>query len=86
MVAEHESADELVSILQELVGQRQFLLDAIIADANMTDVDYLQLQLELTLEFTDKANIIMADRQALLHAGSKNKRQISVYKTIDLNR
>ena len=84
--AEEPQTDELVSNLQVLVGERQLLLDVLVADANMTDVEYLQLQLDLTQEYTSKASVVMADRQTLLHAGSKNKRQISVYKTIDSNR
>jgi|OM-RGC.v1.029601769 hypothetical protein len=84
--AEYPQTDELVSNLQVLVGERQLLLNVLVADASMTDADYLQCQLDLTKEFTIKANHIMADRQALLHAGSKNKRQISVYETIDSNR
>ncbi|MCU8000001.1 flagella biosynthesis chaperone for FliD, FliT [Shewanella sp. SM101] len=84
--AEESQSDELVSNLQVLVGERQILLNVLVADANMTDVDYLQHQLELTQEYTGKASVVMADRQALLHAGNKNKRQISVYETIDLNR
>ncbi|MBS0043690.1 flagella biosynthesis chaperone for FliD, FliT [Shewanella sp. M16] len=84
--AEEPQSDELVSNLQVLVGERQILLNVLVADANMTDVDYLQHQLELTQEYTSKASVVMADRQALLHAGNKNKRQISVYETIDLNR
>ncbi|MGL5025679.1 MAG: flagella biosynthesis chaperone for FliD, FliT [Shewanella oncorhynchi] len=84
--AEEMQTDELVSNLQVLVGERQILLNVLVADANMTDVEYLQHQLELTQEYTSKASVVMADRQALLHAGNKNKRQISVYETIDLNR
>ncbi|MBW3526274.1 flagella biosynthesis chaperone for FliD, FliT [Shewanella sp. NKUCC05_KAH] len=84
--AEEPQSDELVSNLQVLVGERQILLNVLVADANITDVDYLQHQLELTQEYTSKASVVMADRQALLHAGNKNKRQISVYETIDLNR
>lgn len=84
--AESPQSDELVSNLQVLVGERQILLNVLVADANMTDVDYLQHQLELTQEYTGKASVVMADRQTLLHAGNKNKRQISVYETIDLNR
>lgn len=84
--AEEPQTDELVSNLQVLVGERQLLLDVLVADANMTDVEYLQRQLDLTQEYTSKASVVMADRQTLLHAGSKNKRQISVYKTIDSNR
>lgn len=84
--AEEPESDDLVSNLQVLIVERQLLLNVLVADANMTDVDYLQLQLQLTQEYTSKASIVMADRQALLHTGNKNKRQISVYETIDLNR
>lgn len=84
--AEDPQTDELVSNLQVLVGERQLLLDVLARDTNILDVEYLQQQLNLTKEFTAKASHIMADRQALLYAGSKNKRQISVYETIDSNR
>lgn len=84
--AEDLQTDDLVSNLHIMVGERQLLLNVLVTDADMTDANYLQSQLELTQYFTSKASIIMADRQALLHAGSKNKRQISVYETIDSNR
>jgi hypothetical protein len=86
IAAEDPQTDELVSNLQALVGERQLLLDVLVTDTNILDVEYLQGQLDLTKEFTVKASHIMADRQALLYAGSKNKRQISVYETIDSNR
>lgn len=84
--AEDLQTDDLVSNLHMMVGERQLLLNVLVTDADMTDANYLQRQLELTQDFTSKASIIMADRQALLHAGSKNKRKISVYETIDSNR
>lgn len=84
--AEDVQTDDLVSNLHVMVGERQLLLNVLVTDADMTDANYLQRQLELTQDFTSKAIIIMADRQALLHAGSKNKRKISVYETIDSNR
>jgi len=84
--AEDLQTDDLVSNLHIMVGERQLLLNVLVTDADMTDANYLQRQLELTQDFTSKASIIMADRQALLHAGSKNKRKISVYETIDSNR
>ncbi|MGI2166381.1 flagella biosynthesis chaperone for FliD, FliT [Shewanella oncorhynchi] len=84
--AEDLQTDDLVSNLHIMVGERQLLLNVLVTDADMTDANYLQRQLELTQDFTSKAIIIMADRQALLHAGSKNKRKISVYETIDSNR
>ncbi|MFB2721295.1 flagella biosynthesis chaperone for FliD, FliT [Shewanella xiamenensis] len=84
--AENPQTDDLVSNLQSMVDERQLLLNVLVADANMTDANYLQRQLEFTQDFSKKASIIMADRQALLHASNKNKRQISVYETIDSNR
>ncbi|WP_198780524.1 flagella biosynthesis chaperone for FliD, FliT [Shewanella putrefaciens] len=84
--AEDFQTDDLVYNLHIMVGERQLLLNVLVTDADMTDANYLQRQLELTQDFTSKASIIMADRQALLHAGSKNKRKISVYETIDSNR
>ncbi|MFB2679578.1 flagella biosynthesis chaperone for FliD, FliT [Shewanella mangrovisoli] len=84
--AEDVQTDDLVSNLQSMVEERQLLLNVLVADTNMTDANYLQRQLALTQDFSKKASIIMADRQALLHASSKNKRQISVYETIDSNR
>lgn len=84
--AEDESSDELVSNLQELVRARQLLLDALLADESMTDRTYLQAQLELTRQFASQSTGLRADRQELLHLGSKSKRQINVYKTIDANR
>jgi len=84
--AEDAQTDDLVSNLQCMVDERQLLLNVLVADANMTDADYLQRQLALTQDFSKKASLLMADRQALLHASSKNKRQISVYETIDSNR
>lgn len=84
--AEDVRTDDLVSNLQSMVEERQLLLNVLVADTNMTDANYLQSQLAYTQDFSKKASIIMADRQALLHASSKNKRQISVYETIDSNR
>lgn len=84
--AEDLQTDDLVSNLHIMVGERQLLLNVLVTDADMTDANYLQRQLEFTQDFSKKASIIMADRQALLHASNKNKRQISVYETIDSNR
>lgn len=84
--AEDLQTDDLVSNLHVMVGERQLLLNVLVTDADITDANYFQRQLELTQDFTSKASAIMADRQALLHAGSKNKRKISVYETIDSNR
>ena len=84
--AEETQSDDMVSNLLKLVGERQVLLSLLLNDDKMDDADYLQYQLDLTETFTIQSNVIMADRQALLHASSKNKRQINVYETIDSNR
>ena len=84
--AEELQSDDLVSNLLVLVGERQVLLSLLLNDDKIDDTDYLQHQLDLTEKFTIQSNVIMADRQALLHASSKNKRQINVYETIDSNR
>lgn len=86
LAAEEESADTLVSELQTLVGKRQLLLNALLADDSFTDRDYLQQQLDLTREFSRQSTEMRAHRQALLHLGSKSKRQLNVYKAIDANR
>ncbi|MGI1944575.1 flagella biosynthesis chaperone for FliD, FliT [Shewanella morhuae] len=84
--AEELQSDDLVSNLLSLVGERQVLVSLLLSDDKMDDADYLQHQLDLTKTFTIQSNVIMADRQALLHVSSKNKRQINVYETIDSNR
>lgn len=84
--AEEPQSDDMVSNLLKLVGERQVLLSLLLNDDKMDDADYLQYQLDLNETFTIQSNVIMADRQALLHASSKNKRQINVYETIDSNR
>ncbi|MCS6191564.1 flagella biosynthesis chaperone for FliD, FliT [Shewanella baltica] len=83
---DNENIDFLVLKLQEFVGQRQLLLEALVADEQFVDRDYLQLQFSLTQACTEKANIFLLDRQALLHAGSNSQRHINVYKSIDANR
>lgn len=84
--AEHESTDELVLTLQELVNKRQLLLNVLLQDETTLDAEFLSQQLELTKQFGSLASEIMAERQALLAIGNKNKRQINVYQTIDANR
>lgn len=83
---DNENIDFLVLKLQEFVGQRQLLLEALVADEQFVDRDYLQLQFSLTQACTEKANVFLLDRQALLHAGSNSQRHINVYKSIDANR
>lgn len=84
--AEDESTDELVSYLQELVGKRQVLLNSVFEHATAANAAELQQQLQMTQSFEAKAVMIKEHRQALLHVGRKNKRQLNVYKTIDSNR
>ncbi|MFC3140833.1 flagella biosynthesis chaperone for FliD, FliT [Shewanella submarina] len=84
--AEDETVDNLVSDLLALVGKRQLLLNTLLADESFTDKAYLQQQLALTESFTRQSTEMRAHRQALLHLGSKSKRQVNVYKAIDANR
>ena len=84
--AEEENADNLVSDLLALVGKRQLLLNSLLADKRFSDKAYLQKQLALTETFVHQSTEMRAHRQALLHLGSKSKRQLNVYKAIDANR
>ncbi len=84
--AEDSASDDLVSNLQLLVEERQQLLSQLTADVEPANADYLQRQLSLTQDFARRASVIMADRQALLQLGSRNKRKIGVYQSIDSNR
>jgi len=83
---EDEKSDDLVSELQTKVDERQLLLTELLDDASMTDRNYLERQLMLSNDFCQRALAIKAQRQVLLHSGSKNKRQLDVYKTIDADR
>ncbi|CAM3997064.1 MULTISPECIES: hypothetical protein [Shewanella] len=84
--AEQEDADELVSNLLDLVGQRQLLLDKVLASPKEEDRALLQSQLELTSSFTTQAVNLLKHRQELLHVGRKSQRQLNVYKSIDAER
>lgn len=84
--AEDESADILVSKLLEQVKQRQVLLNTLVVESTENDRVYLDKQFDLTKVFIEKSNVIQSERQALLHAANINKRQINVYKAIDLDR
>ncbi|RTR32583.1 flagella biosynthesis chaperone for FliD, FliT [Shewanella atlantica] len=81
-----DSGDELVSNLQDLLSQRQKLLELLVLDSQFVDRDYLELQLKLTQKYTVQANKVMRHRQNLLHNGKVSQRQINVYKTIGSNR
>ncbi|ABM00509.1 hypothetical protein SHAM105786_14045 [Shewanella amazonensis] len=84
--AEDESADDLVSQLQEMILKRQFLLQKTEAGQEDEDRYFLNKELRLSQEFLAKATALRDHRQQLLHAGSKSKRQLNVYRTIDANR
>ncbi|QFU23496.1 hypothetical protein FM038_015840 [Shewanella eurypsychrophilus] len=84
--AEEEGSDKLVSSLHELIGERQSLLDSFLAISSERDRAELEIQLVYTLDFEVKAKKILEHRKALLHLGSKSKRQLNVYKAIDANR
>ncbi|ABV37676.1 conserved hypothetical protein [Shewanella sediminis HAW-EB3] len=80
--AENETADELVLNLQELVEQRQLLLDELLTSPKDEDRPVLESQLALTQQFEQQAKRVLLHRQELLHLGRKSKRQINVYKSI----
>lgn len=80
--AEDDSSDDMVLNLQELVDERQILLDKLLSSISLEDKPELEKQLLLTQSFERQAKIILQHRQDLLHLGRKNKRQINVYKSI----
>ncbi|QSX28957.1 flagella biosynthesis chaperone for FliD, FliT [Shewanella cyperi] len=84
--AEDEKSDDLVSKLQDKIDERQLLLAELLADESMDDRSYLEQQLTLTNGFHQRALAIKAQRQSLLQAGNKSKRQLDVYKSIDADR
>lgn len=81
-----DTGDKLVSDLQDLLGQRQKLLELLVTDNEFGDRVYLEQQLTLTQTYKLQASKVMRHRQNLLHSGKKSQRQINVYKTIDSNR
>lgn len=84
--AENELTDVLVSNLQNLVSERQILVDNLLKEDVTSDEKLLLQQFELTNQFSVLVREIMTERQNLLVLASKNQRQINVYQTIDANR
>lgn len=84
--AENELTDVLVSNLQDLVSERQILVDNLLKEDVTLDEKFLLQQFELTNQFSLLVREIMTERQNLLVLASKNQRQINVYQTIDANR
>ena len=80
--AENETTDELVLNLQQLVEQRQLLLEELLTSPKDEDRPVLESQLALTVQFEQQAKRVLLHRQELLHLGRKSKRQINVYKSI----
>jgi hypothetical protein len=83
---DNQNTEVLVSKLLSFVSRRQLLLEALIADKQFVDRDYLQLQLSLTQTYKENASVIRQSSQILLQAGSNSQRNINVYKKIDANR
>ncbi|WP_372872556.1 hypothetical protein [Shewanella sp.] len=86
LTAEDERTDKLVSQLQESIVKRQFLLQNLSDADGGTDRAFLEAELALSQRFIAQATALKDHRQQILHASSKSKRQLNVYKTIDANR
>jgi hypothetical protein len=84
--AENDDSELLVSNLQELVSQRQILLDEIITNEVITDRVYFEQQWQLTQTYLNEVKKAMLHRRDLLVLGQKSNRQINVYKNVDSNR
>lgn len=83
---EDDESDTLVSKLQESIGARQILIAQIVKDDQFQDRSYLQQLAEHTQSIESRARKVLADREALLGALRKGRRQTNLYKTIGSNR
>ncbi|GGM97538.1 MULTISPECIES: flagella biosynthesis chaperone for FliD, FliT [Shewanella] len=86
IAAEDEASDDLVSKLLEQVERRQVLLNTLAVEPTEECRVYLEKQFDLTNELIEKSKIVQSERQVLLQMANRNKRQINVYKAIDLDR
>ncbi|QIR13981.1 flagella biosynthesis chaperone for FliD, FliT [Shewanella aestuarii] len=84
--AENEKSDNLVSNLHELFQKRQLFIEKIINNELSVDEKALREQIDLTNQFSNRAQAISQNRKDLLSIGKSNKRKIQVYKTIDSDR
>ncbi len=83
---EDGESDTLVSKLQESIGSRQILIAQLVSDDQIQDRTYLQALAQSTKNFEIRARNVLADREALLGALRKGRRQTNLYKTIGSNR
>ncbi|MCW3173594.1 flagella biosynthesis chaperone for FliD, FliT [Shewanella subflava] len=83
---EDNAVEKLVSELHLNIEMRQSLLQALLADEQYSDRDFLEKQFDLTQTLIKQSNKVMQQRQALLQKENSNKRQINIYKSIDSNR
>lgn len=83
---ENDESDTLVSKLQDAIGARQILIAQLVNDDQIQDRSYLQQLAQSTKNFEVRARNVLADREALLGALRKGRRQTNLYKTIDSNR
>ncbi|GIU09884.1 MULTISPECIES: flagella biosynthesis chaperone for FliD, FliT [unclassified Shewanella] len=83
---EDGESDTLVSKLQDSIGSRQILIAQLVNDDQIQDRSYLQGLAQSTKNFEIRARNVLADREALLGALRKGRRQTNLYKTIDSNR
>ncbi len=87
IAAEDERSDNLVSVLQELIRERQIYVESLINTAiDETYATALSEQLILTKRILQRSSKIMSHRQSLLKLKRTHKRQIKIYQNIDANR
>ncbi|MCL1044818.1 hypothetical protein L2737_05690 [Shewanella electrodiphila] len=84
--SEDEKSDELVLKLQELIQERQILLDDFKDDNVEVVRTVLNEQLLITQSFEKRASKVLLHIQSLLNLRKKNQRQISIYQSVDSNK
>lgn len=83
---EDDESDALVSKLHVQIDARQILVSQVVNQAQFQDRAYIQELAESTKQFELRARKVLADREALIGAIRKGRRQTNLYKTIDSNR
>jgi hypothetical protein len=83
--AESIDADNLVLKLQDLIGERQHIVDSLINDLKV-EPSMLNQEIDLTKEMLLRSQVILKNRQDLLNLRKANKRRIGIYKNIESDR